>query len=117
MSQPKLSLTFTVLLLYQFYFYCLFFAQSFFIFTEVLHPQTTKLCRWSSLALNLGNKCLPIKLGASHVVALLLALPVAGEDADAVQAVVVEAPAVDVAVRVCPFSHVKGRCNRFQCNR
>ena len=116
MSQPKLSLTFTVLLLYQ--FYCLFVSQSFFSPLQKIYIRKKYLCRWSSIALNLGNKCLPIKLGASHVaVALLLALPVVGEDADAVQAVVVEAPAVDVAVRVCPFSHVKGRCNRFQCNR
>ena len=109
MTQPKLSLSFTVLLLYQLYFYCLFVSQSFFTFTEVLHPQTTKLCRWSSLALNLGNKCLPIKLGASHVVALLLALPVVGEDADAVHVVVVEAPAVDVAVRVRPLPFSRQR--------
>ena len=41
---------------------------------------------------------MPIKLGASHVVALLLALPVVGEDADAVQAVVVEALGAVAAV-------------------
>ena len=53
---------------------------------------------------------MPIKLGASHVVALLLALPVVGEDAGAVHVVVVGVEdlkavadlAVDVAVRLVP---------------
>ena len=53
---------------------------------------------------------MPIKLGASHVVALLLALPVVGEDADAVHVVVVGVEdlkavadlAFDVAVRLVP---------------
>ena len=75
---------------------------------------------------------MPIKLGASHVVALLLALPVVGEDADAVHVVVVGVEdlkavadlAVDVAVRLIsdtiaplrdPHTESLAKCSPCSC--